>query len=58
MTTGYTNCACDDGKGCDDQMIEKVETVRMVEKVNQVGKVDDDRRRQKKLEEGGRRTMR
>ncbi len=39
-------------------MIEKVETVRMVEKVNQVGKVDDDRRRQKKLEEGGRRTMR
>ncbi len=39
-------------------MVEKVETVRMVEKVDQVGKVDADRRRQKRLKEGGRRTMR
>ncbi len=58
MTTGYTNCACNDGKRCDDQMVEKVETVRMVEKVDQVGKVDADRRRQKRLNEGGRRTTR
>ncbi len=58
MTTGYTNCACNDVKRCDDRMVGKVETVRMVEKVDQVGKVEDDRRRQKKLEEGGRSTMR
>jgi hypothetical protein len=58
MTTGYTNCVCNDGKRCDDQMVAKVETVRMVEKVDQIGKVEDDRRRQRKLEEGGRSTMR